>query len=106
MHARRSIGVSNFNVHHLEELKKVRPHSLPVGKCGHVECILQRDQNIFADTVNRVLLSVNQIELSPFLARTELTSYCQKEGVVVTAYSPLTKGHKLNDPKLMAIASR
>lgn len=27
----RSIGVSNFNVHHLEELKKVRPHNVPVG---------------------------------------------------------------------------
>lgn len=51
-------------------------------------------------------LSVNQIELSPFLTRTELVSYCQKEGIVVTAYSPLTKGAKLNDPQLVAIANK
>ena len=29
----RSIGVSNFNVHHLEELKKVRPHNIPASEC-------------------------------------------------------------------------
>ena len=57
-------------------------------------------------TVQRFLLSVNQIELSPFLTRTELTSYCEKEGIVVAAYSPLTRGNKLTDPQLMAIASR
>ena len=57
-------------------------------------------------TVHQFLLSVNQIELSPFLTRTELTSYCQKEGIVVAAYSSLTKGNKLNDPQLMVIASR
>ena len=49
---------------------------------------------------------MNQIELSPFLTRTELVSYCQKEGIVVTAYSPLTQGAKLNDPQLVAIANR
>lgn len=31
--AYRSIGVSNFNVHHLEELKKVRPHNIPASEC-------------------------------------------------------------------------
>ena len=39
VHACRSIGVSNFNIHHLEELKKVRPHNLPVSKCVHAKCL-------------------------------------------------------------------
>ena len=28
----KSIGVSNFNEHHLQELKKARPDNIPVGK--------------------------------------------------------------------------
>jgi diketogulonate reductase-like aldo/keto reductase len=75
----KSIGVSNFNVHHLEALRKARPDDIPV---------------------------VNQIEVSPFLTRDDLVKYCQKAGIAVEAYSPLTKGQKLSDPKLMEIAAK
>ena len=75
----RSIGVSNFNIHHLEQLKLARPNHVPV---------------------------VNQIELSPYLTRDEVVKYCQQEGIVVEAYSPLTKGQKLNDPVLTKIAQK
>ena len=51
-------------------------------------------------------LTVNQIELTPFLTRDEVVTYCQKAGIVVEAYSPLTKGEKLNDPKLLQIAAK
>ena len=78
-HPHRSIGVSNFNVHHLEQLKLARPNHIPV---------------------------VNQIELSPYLTRDEAVRYCQQEGIVVEAYSPLTKGEKLNDPVLVKIAQK
>eukprot|EP00298_Acanthocystis_sp_HF-20_P013478 c20372_g1_i1.p1 GENE.c20372_g1_i1~~c20372_g1_i1.p1 ORF type:complete len:312 (+),score=113.83 c20372_g1_i1:88-936(+) len=71
----KSIGVSNYGVHHLEHLLKICT-SPPV---------------------------VNQIELSPFLTRNELVSYCEKNGIVVQAYSPLAKGQKLNNPKILEI---
>ena len=78
-HTRRSIGVSNFNVHHLEGLKKARPNHVPV---------------------------VNQIELHPYLTRAEVVEYCQREGILVEAYSPLTKGEKLKEPVLVQIAEK
>jgi diketogulonate reductase-like aldo/keto reductase len=70
------IGVSNYGKHHLEVLLK--------------EC--------------KIKPVVNQIEISPYLQRRELVEYCAQNGIVVEAYSPLTKGEKLNDPKLVEVA--
>ena len=75
----RSIGVSNFLVHHLDELlasASVRP-------------------------------AVNQIELSPFLyrSREDTLRRCAEEGIVVEAYSPLTKGRRLGDSTLASVAA-
>ena len=44
--------------------------------------------------------------MHPFLTRTEVVEYCQKEGIVMEAYAPLAKGDKLNDPKLTEIAKK
>ncbi len=74
----RAIGVSNYQLPHLEEL-------------------LGESQTVPA---------VNQIELSPFLYQRELIELCQKRGIVVEAYAPLTAGDKINDPRLTAIAKR
>ena len=49
---------------------------------------------------------MNQIEIHPFLAWDECVSYCEKEGIAVMAYSPLTKGRKLGDPSLCKIAEK
>ena len=73
----RSIGVSNFGIHHLEELKK---HS-------------------------NVIPSINQIEVHPFLQERDVVNYCRKEGIVVQAYSPLTRGKKLGHPSLTSIGN-
>ena len=75
----RAIGVSNFMKHHLQELLQ---HS---------------------DTVP----AVNQIELSPYnyLERKSTVEYCREHDIAVEAYSPLTKGRKLEDPALVEIAS-
>ncbi len=73
-----SIGVSNYGIHHLEELF--------------------RSANVKP--------SVNQIELSPYLPRDELASFCQRNGIAVEAYSPLTQGSRLSDPRLVAIAEK
>ena len=73
----KSIGVSNFTIPHLEELLEI------------------------ADVVP----AVNQVEFSPYLYQKELLDYCKKKGIALEAYSPLTRGKKLNDPRLLEIAS-
>jgi diketogulonate reductase-like aldo/keto reductase len=74
----RAIGVSNFLERHLDEL-------------------LARAQ---------VVPAVNQVECSPFLSQESLRAYCQRHGIVVEAYSPLTKGYRLGDPTLGEVARR
>ncbi|MCA9385695.1 aldo/keto reductase [Candidatus Dojkabacteria bacterium] len=74
----RSIGVSNFTIEHLEEL---------VDETG-------------------IIPAVNQVEFSPYLNQKELHEYCKEKGIQLEAYSPLTQGVKLNDPKLTKIAEK
>ena len=51
--------------------------------------------------------AVNQIELSPFLyrSREDTLRRCAENGIVVEAYSPLTKGRRLADPTVGRIAA-
>lgn len=74
----RAIGVSNFEIHHLEELRRI----------------------------SSVLPAVNQVEFSPFLYRKALLEYCSEQGIRLEAYSPLTRGEKFNDPRLRNIAKK
>lgn len=74
----RSIGVSNFLVPHLQELTGVA----------------------------KVLPAVNQIELTPFLQRGDTVALCQKLGIRLEAYSPLTRGQRLAHPEVVAIAQQ
>ena len=74
----RSIGVSNFTIRHLTEL--------------------------LAGT-DRVP-AVNQVEFHPYLYQRDLLDFCVAKGIVIEAYSPLTHGKRLNDPRLVAVAKR
>jgi diketogulonate reductase-like aldo/keto reductase len=51
--------------------------------------------------------AVNQLEVSPFLYRTrdDTLRRCAEEGIVVEAYSPLTKGRRLNHPTVARVAA-
>ncbi|KAK1721639.1 NADP-dependent oxidoreductase domain-containing protein, partial [Colletotrichum lupini] len=69
----RVLGVSNFGIGALEEMKK--------GCEGVLPC-------------------VNQIELNPWCQQRELVAYCQQNGIVVQAYSPLARGQRWTDPVL------
>lgn len=57
----KAIGVSNFDIHNLE--------------------ILRRS--------SKVVPAVNQVELHPYLQQGRLLEYCKQRGIVLTAYSPL-----------------
>jgi len=83
----RSIGVSNYGVHHLEELEQWQKEQKSAGKNGGV-------------------LSVNQVELHPWLARPDIAKWCSDRGVVLEAYSPLTRGKKMNDSLLKKLADK
>jgi diketogulonate reductase-like aldo/keto reductase len=72
----RSIGVSNFLRPHLEELL-AQAHVVP---------------------------AVDQIELSPFLQRVDTVALCKERGIVVEAYSPLTRGQRLDHPVVAELA--
>jgi diketogulonate reductase-like aldo/keto reductase len=72
----RAIGVSNYMDNHLEEL------------------IASAD----------VLPAVNQIEVSPFLQQRDVRRRCRELGILVEAYSPLTKGHRLGHGEVAAVA--
>lgn len=74
----RAIGVSNYTIRHLRELLETA----------------------------KVVPAVNQVEFTPYLYQKELMDFCRKKGIVLESYSPLTRGHKLSDPKLKAIAAR
>ena len=71
-------GVSNHQIHHLEKL--------------------------FA-TAN-VKPMVNQIELHPYLSQVELREFCQKNDIVITAWSPLGRGRVLQDETIAAIGQK
>lgn len=74
----RSVGVSNFGVHHLEGLRKA----------------------------GRPTPSVNQIELHPQQRMQDIVDYCHKHGIIVMGYSPLAKASRMNDKKLIALAQK
>lgn len=74
----RSIGVSNFEIHHLEELK----------------------------TVSGIVPAVNQIECHPLFYNKELIDYCQSNGIHVQAYAPLARGAYLDHDITCVLATK
>jgi len=74
----KAVGVSNFNIHHLED--------------------------IFA--VSDLIPAVNQVECHPWLTQVELADYCKEKGIVFEPWSPFGVGALLSDDNLKAIASK
>jgi 2,5-diketo-D-gluconate reductase A len=73
-----SIGVSNFQPHHLRRL--------------HQECEIRP--------------AVNQIEVNPYLTQDDVRGFCAEHQIAVEAWSPLARGHALSDPTIDDIARR
>ena len=52
-----------------------------------------------------VVPAVDQVEFSPYLYLENLLNQCRAQGTVLQAYTPLIRGQRFGDPKLMAIAA-
>ncbi|XP_070829631.1 glyoxal reductase-like [Chaetodon trifascialis] len=74
----RSIGVSNFMIHHLEQLKE--------------DC--------------NVVPHVNQVEYHPFQQPNKLMEYCRQEDIAFQGYCPLAKGQALSNPTIIQLAQK
>ncbi|MET7952527.1 aldo/keto reductase [Mesorhizobium sp. B2-3-3] len=74
----KSIGVSNFQPHHLRRLLD-----------GSV-----------------VVPAVNQIEVHPYLTQDAVRSFGAEHGIATEAWSPIAQGKVLDDPTLVRIAER
>ncbi|KAL9100736.1 MAG: hypothetical protein Q9163_003921 [Psora crenata] len=85
----RSLGVSNYGVHHLNELEvyiKELESEHGKGKGGEI--------------------SVGQWELHPWLNRPDIVGWCTERGVVVEAYCPLVRGQRFGEESLQKLAKR
>ncbi|MEN1986899.1 aldo/keto reductase [Paenibacillus hubeiensis] len=74
----KAIGVSNFQVHHLQDLMKDA----------------------------KVVPMVNQVEYHPRLTQQEVGDFCREHGIQLEAWSPLMQGQLLDHPLLREIADK
>ena len=74
----RAIGVSNYDIDDLSQLMQS----------------------------SDVLPAVDQVEFHPFLYQERLLRFCEKNGIQMEAYSPLTRGMRINHPTIVAVANK
>lgn len=74
----RAIGVSNFKIHHLEDI---------IANC-------------------EITPMVNQVEYHPRFNQSELHEFCKKHKIQLEAWSPLMQGGLLDEPVLVEIANK
>jgi 2,5-diketo-D-gluconate reductase A len=74
----RSIGVSNFQPHHLRRI--------------HTE--------------GEITPAVDQIEVNPYLTQDDVRQFCAEHQIAVEAWSPLGRGNVLSDPTVDDIARK
>lgn len=74
----RAIGVSNFLIHHLQDLMASA----------------------------NVVPMVNQVEFHPYLSQPELQRFCKEHKIQLEAWSPLMRGKILTDPVVLDLAQQ
>ncbi|KAL6895090.1 NADP-dependent oxidoreductase domain-containing protein [Trichoderma evansii] len=85
----RSIGVSNYGVHHLDELQtyiKEQEAQNGLGSAGQIE--------------------VAQYELHPWLTRPDIVAWCRQHNVVLQAYCPLVQATRMDEPVLKELSKK
>lgn len=74
----KAIGVCNFKIGHLEELKKTA----------------------------RIMPMINQIEIHPGFTQKEMVKYCQGNNIQVVAWSPIMRGKLFAEPLMIALSEK
>ncbi|KAI0661683.1 Aldo/keto reductase [Cubamyces menziesii] len=74
----RSIGVSNYGVRHLQEM---------------VDAGVE-------------LPAINQIDLHPFMTRTDIVAFCKEHNIALEAWGPLVRGLRFRHPKIVELARK
>lgn len=74
----KAIGVSNYTITHLKEMKNYA----------------------------KIPPAVNQVEFHPFLYQVELLNYCKANNIALEAHSPLVSGEHLDDPAIKSVAEK
>lgn len=73
----KSIGVSNFTPHHIQDF-----------------------QNVGMQIVN------NQVELHPTFNQIDLQNFCNSKNIILTAYSPIAQGQDLDIPEIVELSKK
>lgn len=74
----RAIGVSNFQIHHLEDL--------------------------FGTA--KIIPMVNQVECHPYLTQKELLTFCKQKNIQLEAWSPLAQGLAIKDQTVIHLSQK
>jgi len=74
----KAVGISNFNIHHIEDIM----------------------------AASDLVPAVNQCECSPELTQVELADYCKQKGIIFQPWSPLGQGNTIKHPKIAALADK
>ncbi len=79
----KSIGVSNYGIHHLDELEAYIKSSGDGSK-----------------------IDVGQYEIHPWCDRSGIIEWLQKRNIIVEAYSPLAHGERMKEPLLAKLGQK
>lgn len=123
-----SIGISNYGVHHLDEmeeymkeLEKEGGNGGEIGNYSHAPILhftaLEADlpspitaitEQLFLHslTLLNYSLDIGQWELHPWLPRDDIVQWCEKRSIAIEAYCPLVQGHRLGDKLLKPLVKK
>lgn len=79
----KSLGISNYGIHHLNELETYIKATTPQHK-----------------------IDVGQWEIHPWLPRADIVSWCRARNIAIEAYCPIVRGTRAEEPVLKQIAAK
>jgi len=101
----KSIGVSNFGVGHIEEMRSYAqvfpPHVNQIEVSNLAFNLFLFEFAIFVHDSDFVFS-----QLHPWSQQRVIDEYCQSNGIIVEAYSPIVRNYKANDPTLVEVAKK
>ncbi|KAI0512812.1 2,5-diketo-D-gluconic acid reductase A [Xylaria bambusicola] len=83
----RSIGISNYGIHHLDELE-------------------QHMAELKSERGNGGVISVGQYEIHPWCARNDVVDWFAKRNIACEAYSPVVQGQRWGEKTLVKLAEK